>query len=58
MSVEGVFGGYNGRGKVLTELAFEHLDDIDESTFELRGKLHDDIAFLEGVFHDVFMVVS
>lgn len=42
MSIEGVMGGCDGRREVLSELAFEHLYDIDQAFFELRCKFHDD----------------
>ena len=58
MSIEGVMGGYNGRGEVLSELAFEHFDDIHEASFKGGCKLHDDIALLDGVLHDVVMVFT
>ena len=55
MPIEGVVGGNNGRGEILSELTLEHFDDIDETFFKLGVKLHDHKWFLEGVFHYVVM---
>lgn len=58
MFIEGVMCRDYGRGKVLTEHGLEYLDYKDESSFEFGSKFHFDPRFLDGVFHDVVMIVT
>ena len=58
LPIEGVVGGNNGRGEILSELTLEHLDDIHEAAFEFGGKFHDYPCSLEGVLHNIVVICA